>query len=204
MFLAKILRFRGLAKACFSTFLELTSTSTFVVTGTVSISGPKVGIWLWITVCHFEMASLGPPIEAPVGRAFANSQLITFSFTLSFLPLSKNFSRVASFFLQQTLWRNHEMEWDRVHILWISKRLNLAEITYVKLWKQHRLEEEMEKVSSSFWSYCTSTVPLSNQELIDQDCSAVDFLQTGPLWDNKYWRDKAKQRHIQEHDHHTK
>ena len=82
--------------------------------------------------------------------------------------------------------------------------LNLAEITYVKLWKQHRLEEEMEKVSSSFWSYCTSTVPLSNQELIDQDCSAVDFLQTGPLWDNKYWRDKAKQRHIQEHDHHTK
>ena len=76
---------------------------------------------------------------------------------------------------------------------WISTGLDLAEITYVKLWKQHRLEEEMEKVSSSSWSYCTSTAPLlSKQELIDQGCSVVDFLQTGPLWDIKYFRDKAK------------
>ena len=89
----------------------------WIAARTISVSRHKNIPRSCSTVCHFEMASLGLPIEAPVGRAFANSQLITFSFTLSFLQLSKNFSRVESFFLQQTLWRNHEMEWDRVHIL---------------------------------------------------------------------------------------
>ena len=74
----------------------------------------------------------------------------------------------------------------RIQRIWLKKAFasiveTLAqaefEFTHAKMLLHYKLVEEWEKGTSSFWSYCTTTVPLSKHWLMDHDGQFANLIR---------------------------
>ena len=135
--------------------------------GAISISWPKKTMRPCSTVCHFEMASLGSRVVAPERRTIANRQLKTFKFTIRCFLWSKvSSSIVKGLFLQQAFWEYKEFGSKKTFTSIVEYSAQTEfEFTHARMLLHCKLVERWEEGTSSFWSYCTTTVPLSKHWL---------------------------------------